>query len=107
MPSSRRSSRRPWAQPHPELDVHRATGGRRSEDGPDGTWTVQHVRGAAKVYRCPGCQAMVGSGTPHVVAWQDGLFGRRPGGRGPAALAHRVLGAARPTPSAVSARGAR
>jgi hypothetical protein len=76
MPSSRRSRRRPWTEPHPELDVQRATGGRRSEDGPDGSWTVQHVRGSTKSYRCPGCQQMVGPGTAHVVAWaQGGLFG--------------------------------
>lgn len=77
MPSSRRSKRRPWTEPHPELDVQRATGGRRSEDAPDGSWTVQHVRGSTKSYRCPGCQGMVGPGTAHVVAWaQDGLFGQ-------------------------------
>jgi hypothetical protein len=75
MPSSRRSKRRPWGE-HPELDLQRATGGRRSVDGPDGSWTVQHVRGSTKSYRCPGCQQMVGPGTDHVVAWaQDGLFG--------------------------------
>jgi hypothetical protein len=76
MPSSRRSSRRPWGQEHPELDVQRATGGRRSEAGPDGTWTVQRVAGSAKSYRCPGCQQLVPPGTAHVVAWaDDGLFG--------------------------------
>jgi hypothetical protein len=75
MPSSRRSKRRPWGE-HPELDVQRATGGRRSVDGPDGSWTVQHVRGSTKSYRCPGCQQMVAPGIAHVVAWaQDGLFG--------------------------------
>ena len=76
MPSSRRSTRRPWGQEHPELDLQRATGGRRSEDGPDGSWTVQRVRGSDKSYTCPGCRQPVGPGTPHVVAWaQDGLFG--------------------------------
>lgn len=76
MPSSRRSSRRPWGGAHPELDLQRATGGRRSEDGPDGAWTVQRVRGSDKAYRCPGCQQAVPPGTAHVVAWpQDGIFG--------------------------------
>ena len=76
MPSSRRSSRRPWGEQHPELDLQRATGGRRTEHAPDGAWTVQRVRGSDKAYRCPGCQQLVPPGTPHVVAWpDDGLFG--------------------------------
>ena len=76
MPSSRRSKRRPWGAEPRELDLQRATGGRRSEDGPDGSWTVQRVAGSAKAYRCPGCQQLVAPGTAHVVAWaDDGLFG--------------------------------
>jgi hypothetical protein len=71
VPSSRRSRRRPWGEPPRELDLQRATGGRRSEEGPDGVWTVQRVAGSAKSYRCPGCQQPVAAGTPHVVAWRD------------------------------------
>lgn len=41
MPSGRRSSKRPWAGPHPELDVERARAGTRRESGPDGEWVVQ------------------------------------------------------------------
>jgi hypothetical protein len=52
------------------LDVDRATGGRRSESGPDGEWTVQRVRGSDREYRCPGCDQLVAAGTPHVVAWR-------------------------------------
>ena len=71
MPSGRRSSKRPWAQGHPELDVERATGGRRIESGGDGDWTVQAVPGSTKSYRCPGCHQEVPPGTPHVVAWAN------------------------------------
>ena len=60
---------------HVELDVDRATGGRRAESGADGEWTVQQVRGSDREYRCPGCDQVV-TGTAHVVAWRtDGLFG--------------------------------
>lgn len=78
MPSGRRSSRRPWYQPHSELDLGRALGGRRSESGPDGDWVVQSVGAAAatKTYRCPGCRQDIPPGTAHVVAWStDSLLG--------------------------------
>lgn len=78
MPSGRRSNRRPWSQPHPDLDLDRALGGRRAESGPDGEWTVQHVPAASatKTYRCPGCRQDVRPGTAHVVAWaSDSLLG--------------------------------
>lgn len=76
MPSGRRSTKRPWHQEHPELDVERARGGRRVESSVDGTWTVQAVAGTAKTYRCPGCQQEIVPGTPHVVAWaNDSLLG--------------------------------
>jgi hypothetical protein len=37
----------------------------------DGQWTVQRVSGAgaAKEYRCPGCNQVIAVGTPHVVAF--------------------------------------
>ncbi|SFB41262.1 hypothetical protein [Cellulomonas marina] len=76
MPSSRRSRKRPWTEPVPELDVLRATGGRTVEDAGDGSWVVQRVRGSDRSYRCPGCDQLVPPGTPHVVAWSaEGLFG--------------------------------
>jgi hypothetical protein len=76
VPSSRRSSKRPYAAAHVELDVDRATGGRRAETAPDGEWVVQKVRGNDREYRCPGCDQLVPAGTAHVVAWRsDGLFG--------------------------------
>ncbi|WP_263731619.1 hypothetical protein [Cellulomonas sp. SG140] len=83
MPSSRRSSRRPYGTAHPELDLMRATGGRTAESAPDGEWTVQSVAGSPREYRCPGCDQVVAPGTPHVVAWRtddllgDGVEGRR------------------------------
>ncbi|WP_129338469.1 hypothetical protein [Cellulomonas endophytica] len=76
MPSSRRSGKRPWGTPPPELDLSRATGGRTVEAGPDGEWVVQRVRGSDRPYRCPGCDQEVPAGTAHVVAWSaEGLFG--------------------------------
>lgn len=75
MPSGRRSKRHPKGGA-PALDLERALGGRRSEDGPDGTWTVQVITGSEKSYRCPGCQQVIGPGVGHVVAWaSDGLLG--------------------------------
>ena len=37
----------------------------------DGDWLVRSVAGttAEKTYRCPGCQQLIGPGTPHLVAW--------------------------------------
>lgn len=77
MPSGRRSRKRPWAQEHPELDADRLRGGRRTEQAPDGEWTVQAVSGSGeKTYRCPGCRQDIGPGTAHVVAWaNDSLLG--------------------------------
>ncbi|TAK70712.1 MAG: hypothetical protein EPO13_02275 [Actinomycetota bacterium] len=42
-----------------------------TEEGPDGSWVVRPVSGAAaaKVYRCPGCDHEIAVGVPHVVAW--------------------------------------
>ena len=45
---------------------------RRIERGPDGhDYEVVAVPGAraVKVYRCPGCDHEIRSGTPHVVVW--------------------------------------
>lgn len=39
------------------------------EEGPDGDWVVRPVAGAAKAYRCPGCDQEIPSGVGHVVAW--------------------------------------
>ncbi|WP_029290408.1 hypothetical protein [Cellulomonas sp. HZM] len=77
MPSGRRSSKRPYAAQHVELDVLRASGGRSTEDDEQGAWVVQQVRGSDREFRCPGCDQLVSPGTPHVVAWRsDGLPGQ-------------------------------
>lgn len=41
------------------------------ESGRDGDWYVRHVPGGSTVkhYRCPGCDQLLPSGTPHVVTW--------------------------------------
>jgi len=79
---ARRSTKRPYGSEHVPLDVQRATGGRTVQDAPDGEWVVQRVRGSEREYRCPGCDQLVATGTPHVVAWRsdgwrDGLEDRR------------------------------
>ncbi|WP_182111641.1 MULTISPECIES: hypothetical protein [unclassified Actinotalea] len=77
MPRGRRSGKRPWGQDHPELDVDRVRGGRRTESGSDGEWVVQRVTGSpGRTYVCPGCRQDVPAGTPHVVVWRgDDLLG--------------------------------
>ncbi|MGO1317241.1 MAG: hypothetical protein ACTMIR_09440 [Cellulomonadaceae bacterium] len=80
MPSGRRSRKRPWADPPPELDLDRARGGRSSEQRGGLEWIVQQVRSGAKSYRCPGCQQEIALGTAHVVAWtEQALLGPRAG----------------------------
>jgi len=79
MPSSRRSSKRPYGQEHPELDVERLTAsvGARRERGPGGEeYRVAVPRPSEKTYVCPGCQREVDGRVTHIVAWPaDGLFG--------------------------------
>jgi len=69
MPSSRRSSKRPWGE-HRELDLDRARGGTRAESAPDGDWTVRTIAASEKTYACPGCRQEIPPGTAHVVAWR-------------------------------------
>lgn len=78
MGRSRRSTKRPWAAEHPELDLDQVRGSRRVESTPRGDWTVQSIgaAGATKTYRCPGCLHDIPPGTAHVVAWaNDSLLG--------------------------------
>ncbi|MDO5495439.1 MAG: hypothetical protein Q4G64_06985 [bacterium] len=80
----RRPRKRPYGEPHPELDLTRALGGVRRETGRSGrSFTVRTVR-AEKTYTCPGCNGTIQVGVSHVVAWsEDHLFGAE------AALAER------------------
>jgi len=78
MPSKRRSSKRPYGQPHPEFDVDRARGGgARPEMGPGGEeYLVATPRLTDKTYVCPSCGRDIPPNTAHLVAWAaDGLFG--------------------------------
>lgn len=78
MPSSRRSSKRPYGQPHPELDVDKVRGSSaRREIGPGGEeYLVATPRPSEKSYICPGCHQELDGSITHVVAWPaDGLFG--------------------------------
>ncbi len=72
-----RSSKRPWGQEHPELDLDRARGGSRQEEGADGAWTVRSISGAAalKSYVCPGCNQEIPPGTAHLVTWSLDAWG--------------------------------
>lgn len=76
MPRSRRSGKRPYSAEHVPLDMDRVGGIRRAESGPDGEWTTQRVGGSDRTFRCPGCDQLIATGTPHVVAWRaDSILG--------------------------------
>lgn len=80
MPSSRRSSRRPYGAEHVPLDLDRATGGMQHVSADDGEWSVRKVTGREKTFRCPGCQQEIAPGTAHVVAWaRDAIGGEAAG----------------------------
>ena len=54
------------------LDEERARRGvERVVRSPDGHWSVRNITvgGAAKSYRCPGCDQEIRPGVAHVVAW--------------------------------------
>ena len=75
---ARRSRKRPYGEPHPELDADALLrGGARVESGGNGQrWNVRNVTGSEKSYLCPGCQQLIPPGVAHVVAWsEDHLFG--------------------------------
>lgn len=79
---ARRSRRRPYRQPHPELNteaLRRGVG--RTETGPDGlTWTVRPTSSEHKTYTCPGCGRPIPPGVQHVVAWtSEHIFGAEAG----------------------------
>ncbi len=78
MPSGRRSNKRPYGQPHPELDVERLRGGgARRERGPGGEdYWVATPRPSDKIYVCPACHQEIDGQSEHVVAWaEDSIFG--------------------------------
>lgn len=79
--SPRRRRKRPYDQPHPELDVDAVfRGGAHTETGRDGTWTVRTVASPEKAYTCPGCHRPIPVGVQHIVAYrQDHLFGEEAG----------------------------
>lgn len=72
MPSKRRSSKRPYGQPHPELDVERLRGsmGAWRETGPRGEdYWVAIPRPTDRSYTCPGCGGTIAGDVQHIVAW--------------------------------------
>lgn len=72
MPSKRRSTKRPYGQAHPELDVDkvRSSLGARREVGPRGEeYFVAVPRPNEKVYTCPACAQDIPGDLAHVVAW--------------------------------------
>ncbi|MCL2595809.1 MAG: hypothetical protein FWD83_09855 [Promicromonosporaceae bacterium] len=80
MPSSRRSSRRPYGAGHVPIDTERALGGMRLVSDDDGDWSVRTVKSSDKTYRCPACNQEIRPGTAHVVAWsRDGFSGSEAG----------------------------
>lgn len=75
---SSRRRKRPYGDPHPELDVDAVLrGGARLEASRDGrSWTVRSMTSVEKAYTCPGCYRPIPPGVAHVVAYtEDHLFG--------------------------------
>jgi hypothetical protein len=44
-----------------------------TEEHSDGTYQVRKITGSSstKPYRCPGCDQMIPTATPHIVAWPE------------------------------------
>jgi hypothetical protein len=79
VPSSRRSSRRPYGT-HIPLDLDRVRGGLHYVTSGDGEWAFRTVTSADKTYRCPGCLQEIPPGVSHVVAWaRDAIGGEEAG----------------------------
>lgn len=54
-----------------DAPLGRTTGGAERRDEWRGEeYLVRMLAGAAKEYRCPGCEQLVRPGTPHVVVWR-------------------------------------
>jgi len=73
--------KRPYGEPHPELNVEALTRGfERTETGRDGVWKVRFVASPDKRYTCPGCHHTIAPSTTHVVAYrEDHIFGAQAG----------------------------
>ena len=57
-----------------------ATSFQSIEEHHEGIYTVRKITGSSssKPYRCPGCDQLIPTATPHIVAWiDDDLDGRR------------------------------
>lgn len=78
---ARRRRKRPYGDPHPELEVDNLTRGfERTETGRDGSWKVRRVSSQEKNYTCPGCHQQIPSGVAHVVAYrEDHIYGSAAG----------------------------
>lgn len=81
MARRRRGHKRPYGQPHPELDVEALTRGfERTQVRRGATWKVRRVSSQEKEYTCPGCHRAIPRGVTHVVAYrEDHLFGAEAG----------------------------
>ncbi|UGY93675.1 ATP/GTP-binding protein [Streptomyces gobiensis] len=71
--SPRRNRPRGGAKPDRRDDGGERYGLERTEDWRGEEWVVRLISGggAAKRYRCPGCDQEIPPGVPHVVAWQQ------------------------------------
>src|SRR5699024_12289146 len=80
------SSRRKNKWQRSVRDLSETTAGLRTTRSlPDGTWSVQSVKGndSGKVYVCPGCGRDVKAASTHIVAWrQEARHGIEHGGEG-------------------------
>lgn len=59
------------ARPDPERDP--AQSFQSIEEHHEGIYTVRKITGSSsnKPYRCPGCDQLIPTATPHIVAWID------------------------------------
>lgn len=64
-----------YSQPFRPLNVERAMGGMRFEEGRDGlTYHVRAIPRGSKIYICPGCNGTIAVGESHVVVWTEEHF---------------------------------
>ena len=70
--------KRPSGQNPEDRDV--STSFQTVEEHHEGIYTVRKITGSSssKPYRCPGCDQLIPTATPHIVAWiDDDLDSRR------------------------------
>jgi hypothetical protein len=72
--SPRRNHPKRRTKPHEKREEREFGIAGESIEDEDGIYTVRRITGASstKPYRCPGCDQLIPTATPHVVAWIEG-----------------------------------